>query len=88
MSLRWEYGSVGWLGYSGELVVAMVVLVDRGDNAGKWNWQLHGVHRPRGWKHSGFCGTQQIARRAAGRAWKRWCMAAGLTETEPTGTRQ
>ena len=79
-TLRWDQQSNGsWFGYSGDLMVAMVVRVLSGNDAEGWHWRVDGARNPVGWVNAGHRKTADSARLAAVRYWKRWLQHAALT---------
>jgi len=87
-TLRWEQqGNSSWFGYSGELMVAMVVRVlSTGESEG-WNWRVDGGRNPVGWVNAGYRKSADAARLAAVRYWKRWLDHAELLPTPSAGLR-
>ena len=47
--IRWEQEGHGWVGFSGELPVAKVVKDVEAERE-SWNWQIHAIKRPNGWR--------------------------------------
>jgi hypothetical protein len=77
MTIRWEeQGNGDWHGYSGELIIALIVPAP-GGRARRWLWEVT-VHRPPGWRNSGHGTTSLAARRSADRYWLKWLDAAAL----------
>ena len=67
-----------WIGFSGELVVAIVVR-PLGERTGRrWEWEVSGVARPEKWRNAGHRTTALAARRSADDYWTRWLEAAAL----------
>ncbi len=76
MTLRWDEQENGdWHGYTGELIVGLVVKV-AGERR-RWLWEVT-VHRPPGWRPSGHGTSSLAARRSADRYWLKWLEAAAL----------
>ena len=69
--------SGSWFGYSGDLMVAMVVKLSSGAEAG-WHWKVDGARNPENWLSAGYRKNAESARRAAMRYWDRWIEHAGL----------
>jgi hypothetical protein len=83
-TLRWEHQRAGsWFGYSGELMVAMVVRVSDENAPEGWHWRVDGARNPVGWLNAGHRKTADAARMAAVRYWKRWLDHAGLMLADP-----
>jgi len=79
--LRWEQQSEGsWYGYSGKMVVAMVVRRAEGE----WAWEVSGGRVPHGWKNYGGTRTERFAKRAASDYWREWLDHVGLMPYSPT----
>ncbi len=76
--IRWEHEGDDWLGLSGELPVAKVVK-DLEAERESWNWQIHAIKRPNGWrKPVGHRTTSLDARRSAEEYWAKWLAATAL----------
>lgn len=75
VSLRWETKQTeGWLAYSGDLPVAMVVVQFDGNVV----WQIYGVQMKYTAKGYGDATSVAAAKRAVSRAWRVWLGRAGL----------
>jgi hypothetical protein len=75
--IRWEEQETGdWHGYSGELIVA--IIVPQPGRSDRWLWDVSGAGRPHGWRNSGHRTSSLAARRAAEDYWSRWLTAAAL----------
>ena len=87
-TLRWEAQRNGsWFGYSGELMVAMVVKLQSDSDAEGWRWQVDGARNPVGWSNAGHRKTAESGRLAAARYWKRWLDHAQLVPLPRQPTR-
>lgn len=77
MPLRWERqrDTESLYGYSGTLVVAMIV--KRSDGSG-FSWSIDGVRVKWIAKTDGLLQTERAARAAADRSWDKWLARAGL----------
>jgi hypothetical protein len=63
-----------WLGYSGQALVATVTRRDEN----RWDWEVPGAGKPKGWRNSGHRTEELEARRAADAYWDKWLAAAAL----------
>ena len=73
--IRWEEQSSGdWLGYSGEALVATATKRDEN----RWDWEILGAGKPKGWRNAGHRTNEIDARRAADAYWDKWLNAAAL----------
>ena len=73
--IRWEEQPDGsWLGYSGQALVASATKADEN----RWDWEVPGAGRPKGWRNSGHRTNELDARRAADAYWDKWLGAAAL----------
>jgi hypothetical protein len=73
--IRWEEQPDGsWLGYSGQALVATATKVDEK----RWDWDVPGAGKPKGWRNSGHRTNELDARRAADAYWDKWLRAAAL----------
>jgi hypothetical protein len=73
--IRWEEQPDGnWLGYSGQALVATATKVDEN----RWDWEVPGAGKPKGWRNSGHRTNELDARRAADAYWDKWLSAAAL----------
>src|SRR5215210_5056893 len=73
--IRWEEQPDGnWLGYSGQALVATVTKQDEN----RWDWEVPGAGKPKGWRNSGHRTDELDARRAADAYWDKWLAAAAL----------
>ena len=73
--IRWEEQSDGnWLGYSGQALVASATKAEEN----RWNWEVPGAGKPKGWRNSGHRTDELEARRAADAYWDKWLGAAAL----------
>ena len=71
--IRWEEQSDGnWLGYSGQAVVAAATKRDEN----RWEWEVPGAGKPKGWRNSGHRTDNLEACRAADAYWDKWLVAA------------
>jgi hypothetical protein len=76
--IRWEHEGDDWVGFSGELPVAKVVKDHEAEHE-SWNWQIHAIKRPNGWrKPVGHRTTSLDARRSAEEYWAKWLAATAL----------
>jgi hypothetical protein len=77
--IRWEHeGEEEWIGFSGELPVAKVIRDGEAERE-SWNWQIHAIKRPNGWrKPVGHRITSLDARRSAEEYWAKWLSATAL----------
>jgi hypothetical protein len=76
--IRWEQEGGEWVGFSGELPVAKVVKDVEAERE-SWNWQIHAIKRPNGWrKPVGHRTTSLDARRSAEEYWAKWLAATAL----------
>jgi len=73
--IRWEEQPDGnWLGYSGQALVATATKRDEN----RWDWEVPGAGKPKGWRNSGHRTDELDARRAADAYWDKWLSAAAL----------
>ena len=73
--IRWEEQPDGsWLGYSGQALVATATKADEN----RWDWEVPGAGKPKGWRNSGHRTSELEARRAADAYWDKWLTAAAL----------
>ena len=73
--VRWEEQPSGdWLGYSGQAIVATATKADEN----RWDWEVSGAGKPKGWRNSGHRTSELDARRAADAYWDKWLSAAAL----------
>jgi hypothetical protein len=73
--IRWEEQPSGdWLGYSGQALVASATKRDEN----RWDWEVPGAGKPKGWRNSGHRTNELDARRAADAYWDKWLTAAAL----------
>src|SRR5215218_5131717 len=73
--IRWEEQPSGdWLGYSGQAVVATATKRDEN----RWDWEVPGAGKPKGWRNSGHRTEELEARRAADAYWDKWLGLAAL----------
>jgi hypothetical protein len=73
--IRWEEQPSGdWLGYSGQALVATATKADEN----RWEWEVPGAGKPKGWRNSGHRTNELDARRAADAYWDKWLPAAAL----------
>jgi len=73
--IRWEEQPDGnWLGYSGQGVVATATKRDEN----RWDWEVPGAGKPKGWRNSGHRTDELEARRAADAYWDKWLGLAAL----------
>jgi hypothetical protein len=73
--IRWEEQPSGdWIGYSGQAVVATATKRDEN----RWDWEVSGAGKPKGWRNSGHRTNELDARRAADAYWDKWLTAAAL----------
>jgi hypothetical protein len=73
--IRWEEQPDGnWLGYSGQALVATAT--QRDEN--RWDWDVPGAGKPKGWRNSGHRTDELEARRAADAYWDKWLTLAAL----------
>ena len=73
--IRWEEQPDGnWLGYSGQALVATATKADEN----RWDWEVPGAGKPKGWRNSGHRTNELDARRAADAYWDKWLAAAAL----------
>jgi hypothetical protein len=73
--IRWEEQPDGnWLGYSGQALVATATKADEK----RWDWEVPGAGKPKGWRNSGHRTNELDARRAADAYWDKWLGAAAL----------
>ena len=73
--IRWEEQPSGdWLGYSGEALVATATKRDEN----RWDWEVAGAGKPKGWRNSGHRTNELDARRAADGYWDKWLSALAL----------
>lgn len=73
--IRWEEQPSGdWLGYSGQALVATATKADEN----RWDWEVPGAGKPKGWRNSGHRTSELDARRAADAYWDKWLTAAAL----------
>jgi hypothetical protein len=73
--IRWEEQASGdWLGYSGEALVAAATKRDEN----RWDWEVSGAGKPKGWRNAGHRTNELDARRAADAYWDKWLAAAAL----------
>jgi hypothetical protein len=73
--IRWDEQPDGnWLGYSGQALVATATKRDEN----RWEWEVLGAGKPKGWRNSGHRTNELDARRAADAYWDKWLAAAAL----------
>ena len=73
--IRWEEQPDGnWLGYSGQALVATATKRDEN----RWDWEVPGAGKPKGWRNSSHRTDELDARRAADAYWDKWLSAAAL----------
>jgi hypothetical protein len=73
--IRWEeQPSDDWIGYSGQAVVATATKRDEN----RWDWEVSGAGKPKGWRNAGHRTNELDARRAADAYWDKWLTAAAL----------
>ena len=73
--IRWEEQPDGnWLGYSGQALVAKATKAEEN----RWDWEVPGAGKPKGWRNSGHRTDELDARRAADAYWDKWISAAAL----------
>ena len=73
--IRWEEQPDGnWLGYSGQGIVASATKRDEN----RWDWEVPGAGKPKGWRNSGHRTDELEARRAADAYWDKWLGLAAL----------
>src|SRR3954453_4707528 len=73
--IRWEEQPSGdWLGYSGEALVASATKRDEN----RWDWEVSGAGKPKGWRNAGHRTNEVDARRAADAYWDKWLSASAL----------
>lgn len=79
MALRWEEREGMYIGFAGNIIVAMVCRWNVKQSS-QWIWELCGVTRVHGWKHRGYRKDRAGGQRAAEVAWARWCKSTGLQQ--------
>ena len=73
--IRWEEQPDGnWLGFSGQALVSTATKRDEN----RWDWEVPGAGKPKGWRNSGHRTDELEARRAADAYWDKWLTAAAL----------
>jgi hypothetical protein len=74
--IRWEEQPDGnWLGYSGQ---ALLATATKAPDENRWDWEVPGAGKPKGWRNSGHRTNELDARRAADAYWDKWLSAAAL----------
>ena len=62
------------LGYSGQALIASATKRDEN----RWDWEVPGAGKPKGWRNSGHRTDELEARRAADAYWDKWLGLAAL----------